>query len=126
MAGQDPLGLLHIFGPADLGQDHGLHPRAGHGLQVGLAPGGVQAVAAHGHFARAKAALAQHPHGGGPRLRLGLGRDGVLQVEHHHVARQAARLLHRPGIDHGQVKHAAAAFGGAHDSLHPVLSRIGQ
>ena len=48
---------------------------------------------------------------------LGLRRDGVLQVEDHHVARQRPRLFDRPRIRRRQVKGAAAGSRIGHVAL---------
>src|SRR5690606_16349320 len=78
------------------------------GLQVVGAPRRVQSIDPHAE-ARAEAAFLRRRDGGRTSFGFHLGRDGVLKVQHRHVAGQGAGLLDRPRIRGGQVEDAARA-----------------
>ena len=75
-------------------------------------PRRVEAVDADEHLAGAEAASLHRRRDLRARIRLGVGRHRVLQIEDHAVGRQCARLLDGAGIRARHVEHAAAGADG--------------
>ena len=84
------------------------------GGEIGLAPGGRKPVDADDHLALAEAARGDRIDNLLPRDLLGVGRDGIFEVEDHRVGGNVARLLHRPGVGAGHVEHRTARPDGLH------------
>ena len=103
-------------GALDLGQQDRVGTGPRHGAEIGVAPGGVEAVDAHDQLAPGiGVALLQRLEDLLAPVALGVGGDRVLEVEDDAVGRQGAALLQGPGIGARHVQHAAAgADGGGH------------
>src|SRR5204862_3351025 len=87
-------------------------------LDGGLAPRRAASVAADGDLALAVGLAPGGGHDVGAGGLLGVGRDGVLEVEDQRIGRQAARLLERTGIGARHVEDAAARTNGLrHEAL---------
>ena len=119
-------------GALDLGQQDGVGAGARHGDEVGMAPGGVETVHPRDQLAPGKGgAVLQRPDDLLPPVALGVGRDGVLEVEDQPVGRQRPALLQRAGVRARHVEDAAARTNtlghGAHLSTFAAaeLSRPG-
>ncbi len=113
----------HVVGAVDLGDEDGVGAGLrGRGQVVG-APGGVEAVAADDHLAASEPAGFQGLDRLGAGHVLGVGGDGVFQVQDDHVAVQRLGLLDGLGVGGGHVEGAAArpdgighGLGGLHQS----------
>ena len=98
----DLVGALHLW------QQDGVGAAAGDRRQVGMAPAGIEAVDPDDDFARAV------PTGGngGADLRarrlLGVGRNGVFQIENQDVGGKVLRLFERAGVGAGHIEGRAA------------------
>ena len=104
----------------DLGQQDGARTRRGHGREVGVAPGRVQAVDPDHELAAAVSRLGgQRVPDRVPTLRLGVGDDRVLEVEDQRVGRELATLLERPRV---RARHVEDAAAGADGCLHRRVS----
>jgi hypothetical protein len=112
----------HRVRTLDLGQQDGVGAGLGHGDEVRVAPGGVEAIDTRDELAPAIGrALLQ---GGDDLLTpctLGIRGDGILEIEDQAVGRQAAALLERPGVGSRHVEQAAAR---AHDRWHGRVSGV--
>jgi hypothetical protein len=104
----------------DLGQQDGVGAAAGDGREVLVAPGRIERVDAHDQFALAVAAGLDGRDHLLARQRLGVGRDGVLEVEDQRIGRQAARLLERARVGAGHVEYGTARPGGFVHGLSPL------
>ena len=111
--------LAHRIGALDLGQEHAIDRHLGRGDEVGVAPGARQRIDAQQRLALAIATLAQRGGDGVARARLGVGRDGILEIEDQRIGRQRARLLQRARVGAGHIEHRAARAGGGGHRHHP-------
>lgn len=93
--------VAHLLGILDLGQHHIIGARSLHRDHLHAVPGRPFHIDPHAGDAPAKA-FGQRRHRPGARIRLRLVRHGILQVQYHHVARQAARLGDGARIGCGQ------------------------
>ena len=84
-----PAGLLH------------------HVDDVAVAVVGVEPVDAYGHRAVGPGEVVESVHYVAARLLLVVGRDGILEVEHHDVRAETGRLLEHPGVAAGHGELAA-------------------
>ena len=97
-------------GRAHLRDQDRVQARAGpldHLDDVAVAPVGVEPVDPHRHAAGRPVLLVQRRDHVLAGLLLVVRRDGVLEVEEHHVGAQPRRLLHRPRVAAGHRQLAA-------------------
>ena len=98
---------------ARLRQQDGIRRRRHRRIQVGLAPGRVERVDADDQLARTIAARLDRRADLVARDDLGVGRDGVLQIEDQRIGGNGLGLLQRAGVGARHVEHAAARDGSA-------------
>ena len=99
---------------------HGVGLGRDGGFDVVDPPAGIEAVDPHHHFAVAEPAALQRFDDRLARGRLGVGSDGILQIENEAVGRQFARLLQRTRIRSRHVKHATPRPDGHRKSPFPL------
>ena len=83
-----------IVGAADLWHQYGIGARQSCSLEIVFCPRRAKAIDADHHFAWSKPALAKRRYRSGAGFSLGLGRNRIFQIEHHHIGGQRARLGH--------------------------------
>ena len=93
---------------AGLRQQDGIGRRRHRRIEVGLAPGRIERVDADDQFARAIAARLDRGADLVARDDLGVGGDGVLQIEDQRIGGNGLGLLQRAGVGARHVEHAAA------------------
>jgi len=109
----------HIAAGVDLGHQDRVRPGGGGGGQVRGPPGGVEAVGADDHLPPAEAPRLDGGHGLRPGQVLGIGGDGILQVQNHRIAGQGPGLVDGLLVGGRHVEDAAAGaegHGGLSDS----------
>ena len=103
---QDARSVHNRAWPVDLGQEDGVGPRAGGGDQIRGPPWRVLTVDPDDDFPSAEIAL-----GCGddlrPRRLLGVGGDGILEIEDQRVGGQSRGLGECFGVRAGHVENAA-------------------
>src|SRR5690606_38782719 len=97
---------------AHLGDDDGVGPGLGDGPQVVVVPGRADPVGPDRQLLRPVLARVHRCADPVPGLRLGVGGDGVLEVEDQRVGGDRLGLLQRPLVGAGHVEDGAAGAVG--------------
>ena len=104
--------LVEVGRFRDLRNQDGVGPRLGRGGEVFRPPLAVERIDPHDHLAGAEAARLDRVRDLLPRRRLGLGGDGILEIENDGIAGQGLGFFERARIRSRHVEHAAARTDG--------------